>query len=62
MIDGFRHKTYEERLSETGLTTLVQRRKRGDLIETFKLIKGITHVDYTNFFYNQRKHGKGAYV
>ena len=23
MIDGFRHKTYEEQLSETGLTTLV---------------------------------------
>ena len=50
MIEGFGHKTYEERLSETGLTTLVQRRKRGDLIETLKLIKGITHVDYTHFF------------
>ena len=59
MIDGFRHKTYEERLSETGLTTLVQRRKRGDLIETFKLIKGITHVDYTNFFTINENMGRG---
>ena len=59
MIDGFRHKTYEERLSETGLTTLVQRRKRGDLIETFKLIKGIPHVDYTNFFTINENMGRG---
>ena len=59
MIDGFRHKTYEERLSETGLTTLVQRRKRGDLIETFKLIKGITHVDYTHFFKINENMGRG---
>ena len=59
MIDGFRHKTYEERLSETGLTTLVQRRKRGDLIETFKLIKGITQVDYTILFTINENMGRG---
>ena len=46
MIEGFRYKTYEERLHETGLTTLVQRRKLGDLIETFKLVKGITQVNH----------------
>ena len=50
MIEGFRYKTYAERLHETGLTTLVQRRKRGDLIETFKLVKGITKVDHETFF------------
>ena len=32
------------------LTTLVQRRKRGDLIGTFKLVKGITKVDHETFF------------
>ena len=50
MIEGFRYKTYAERLHETGLTTLVQRRKRGDLIETFKLVKGITKVDHEHFY------------
>ena len=28
--------TYEERLESIGLTTLVERRERGDAIETFK--------------------------
>ena len=50
MIEGFWYKIYDERLRETGLTTLVQRRKRGDLIETFKLVKGITKVDHETFF------------
>ena len=50
MIDGFRYMNYEERLKETGLTTLTKRRRRGDLIETFKLIKGISQVDYNKFF------------
>ena len=59
MRDGFTHKTYEERLSEAGLTTLVQRRNRGDLIETFKLIKGITQVDYTHFFTINENMGRG---
>ena len=49
MIEGFWYKTHDERLRETGLTTLVQRRKRGDLIETFKLVKGFTKVDHDKF-------------
>ena len=58
-IEGFRYKTYEERLHETGLTTLVQRRKRGDLIETFKLVKGITKVDHEIFFTINENIGRG---
>ena len=59
MMEGFRYKTYEERLHETGLTTLVQRRKRGDLIETFKLVKGITQVNHEIFFTIHENIGRG---
>ena len=36
---------YNERLSAVGLTTLEVRRDRGDLIQTYKLIKGLEQVD-----------------
>jgi hypothetical protein len=36
--NGLRNLTYEERLSVLGLTTLEERRRRGDLIETFKIL------------------------
>ena len=36
---------YNERLSAVGLTTLEVRRDRGDLIQAYKLIKGLEQVD-----------------
>ena len=45
MIDGFAEKDYNDRLNELGLTTLKTRRKRGDLIEAFKIIKGFEDVN-----------------
>ena len=36
---------YYDRLKELGLTTLETRRKRGDLIEAFKIIKGFEEVN-----------------
>ena len=36
--------SYEERLRRTGLTTLEERRKRGDLIETFEMVQGGLHT------------------
>ena len=42
--------TYEEKLSKLGLTTLQDRRERGDCIETFKMLKGFTQVDHTTWF------------
>ena len=50
MIVGLGNMSYEERLRRTGLTTLEEKRKRGDLIETFKMAKGRNDVDYTKFF------------
>ena len=42
-IDGFGELTYRERLNRLNLTTLIERRARGDLIETFKILSGISN-------------------
>ena len=46
IIQGFRKLSYNERLRRTWLTRLEERRIRGDLIETFKIVKGKSKVDY----------------
>jgi len=50
MIEGCGKMSYEDRLKFTGLTTLEDRRNRGDLIEVFKTLKGFNRVDYRQFF------------
>jgi len=50
MIEGCSRLKYSERLAATGLTSLEDRRTRGDLIEVFKMIKGISKLDYRAFF------------
>ena len=41
---------YDERLKNAGLTTLEDRRRRGDQIQTFKAVKGISRVDSEKWF------------
>ena len=50
MITGFKGISYEERLRLLKITTLETRRLRGDLIETFKIMKGYEGIDASNFF------------
>ena len=45
-----RGETYEEKLRYLGLTTLRERRERGDLIEAFKVIKGHNNVNRELWF------------
>ena len=56
MVSGLNGTTYEQKLSELDLPTLAERRLRFDMIQTFKIIKGIDKVDANNFFrYNQQE-------
>ena len=41
----------EDRLKTLNLTTLEDRRTRGDLIEVYKLIHGFENIDHTKFFH-----------
>ena len=55
LIDGIGTLSYRERLEKLGLTTLVERRNRGDLIETFKILRNI--VPYGSSIFNVSRSG-----
>ena len=50
LLSDVKGKTYEEKLVDAGLTTLVERRERGDAIETFKTLKGFNRVQKEKWF------------
>ena len=50
LISDKRGETYKERLASIGLTTLTERRSRGDMIETFKTLNGFNRVEKENWF------------
>ena len=50
MVRGMRQLSYHQRLDKLKLTTLEVRRDRGDLIETFKILKGHDRVNSEQFF------------
>ena len=50
MVAGLKGKTYEDKLKEVGLTSLEERRNRGDMIQTFKIIHGLDNVDVGTWF------------
>ena len=50
VIDGFNVLCYEDRLSAVHLTSLETRRIRGDLIEVYKIMHGLTNLNPEDFF------------
>ena len=50
LIPNIRHISYERRLTQLNLYSLEKRRIRGQLIETFKMLKGIENIDHRNLF------------
>ena len=50
LVPGLRKKTYDQRLKDLGLTKLVERRFRGDMIETFKILNKNVDVKTETFF------------
>ena len=49
MVPGLQDKSYQDRLKELGLITLMQRRVRGDMIELYRLLHGFDKVDCRKF-------------
>jgi len=50
MIMGLKGQSYDEKLRELEMRTLLDRRRRTDMIQTFKIIKGIDKVNKDTWF------------
>ena len=60
MLSDARGTTYEERLNAAGLTSLGDRRRRGDLIEAFKTMRGMNRVERDSWFRVQEEGTKAT--
>ena len=50
MLCDAKGETYEQKLEDVGLTTLEERRSRGDMIQMFKTMSGLSRVDRNQWF------------
>ena len=57
LVPALKDLSYEERLARLKLTTLEERRKRGDMILTYKLIAGKEGISADKFFKMARERG-----
>ena len=49
-MSGLKGSTYEEKLKKLNLQTLEDRRKRADMIKTFKIVNGFDNIDKNTWF------------
>jgi len=47
---GLRYLSYEDRLKDLGIWSLVERRNRADIIQVFKILKGFSAVGMYDLF------------
>ena len=50
LIPGFQDKTYEERLKELNLYSMEYRRKRGDMIQVYKILNQMDRIEPSTLF------------
>ena len=50
MISGLHGESYEEKLKELTLLSLKERRERADMIQTFKILQGLSDVNPGTWF------------
>ena len=64
LVPKLSHLTYESRLKALGLTTLEERRTRGDMIETYKILKGYDQINTKKSFFelDQKKSTRGHHL
>ena len=59
LVHGLRHLNSEERRKKLGLMKLEERRERGDMIEVYKILAGLTKIDPA-LFWEVRKARNGT--
>jgi hypothetical protein len=59
LVPSIRNRNYEDRLKALGLTTLVERRQRGDAIQIYKFMHGMDNFDRDNRFQVVRNQVRG---
>ena len=63
LVPALTNQPYESRLRELGIYSLYCRRQRGDMIETYKLLKGYYDISWSNLFtLNPTSHTRGHHL
>lgn len=60
MISGLKSRDYNERLKEPGITSLEDRRKQLDMIQTFKIMTGLSKVESETWFERAAEGGRAT--
>ena len=63
LVPALTNLPYETRLRELGIYSLYHRRQRGDMIETYKLLRGFYDIDWSNLLtFNPASHTRGLHL